>query len=87
MFEHRDSCTLTVSCLQIRSVAFAASQKIPGSIPFEIIVIFDCPNISDRTLALGSTQPNTNEWQEPSWGNGLPGRKADNLIAIYELIL
>jgi hypothetical protein len=36
-------------------------------------------------MALDSTQPLTNEYQEYSWGGkGRPARKADNLTAICE---
>jgi hypothetical protein len=53
-----------------------------------LLDIFNLPNPSSRIMALGSTQPLT----EMSTGN-LPGdkewpaRKADNLIAISELIV
>jgi hypothetical protein len=40
------------------------------------------------TVALGSTHPlNRNEYQESSWGEERPARKADNLTAIFEPIV
>jgi hypothetical protein len=33
-------------------------------------------------MALGSIQPNRNEYQESSWGKGRPVKKADGLTAI-----
>jgi hypothetical protein len=58
---------------------------VAGSIPDEVIGFFNWPNLSSRTMALGSTLPLT----EMSTGN-LPGgtgrlaRGADNLTAICE---
>jgi hypothetical protein len=58
-----------------------------GSIPGEVIEIFNWPNPSSCTMVLGSTQPLI----EMSSRN-LPGSnrqlepKADNLTTIYELI-
>jgi hypothetical protein len=47
----------------------AVSWKVAGSIPDEVIGIFNLSNPSSRTMALGSTQPlNRNEYQESSWG-------------------
>jgi hypothetical protein len=37
----------------------AESRKVTGSIPDGIIEIFDWPNLSGMTMALGSTQPLT----------------------------
>jgi hypothetical protein len=49
---------------------------------------FDSPNPSNRTMALGSTQPLT-EMSSRSLpgGKGRPARKADKLTAICELIV
>jgi hypothetical protein len=38
---------------------YATSRKVASSIPDEIIGIFNLPNPSSRTMALGSTQPLT----------------------------
>jgi len=42
---------------------YATNRKVAGSIPAGFIGIFHCHNLSDRTVALGSTQP-LNEYQE-----------------------
>jgi hypothetical protein len=57
-------------------------------IPDEIIEVFNSPNPSSRTMALGSTQPLTemNIWNLPG-GKGRPARKADNLTAVCEPIV
>jgi hypothetical protein len=66
---------------------YAASQKVMGSIPAEIVFLSLChPSI--HTLSLGSTQPLI----EMSAGNlhrgkGPPAHKADNLTSICELIV
>jgi hypothetical protein len=46
----------------------ATSRQVVGLIPYEVIGIFNWPNTSSRTLALGSTQPLTNVYQHSSWG-------------------
>jgi hypothetical protein len=46
----------------------ATSRKVAGSIPDEVTGLFNWPNPSSLTMALGSTQPNRNEYQESSWG-------------------
>jgi hypothetical protein len=38
---------------------YAASRKVAGSIPDEVIASFNLPNPSSRTMALESTQPLT----------------------------
>jgi hypothetical protein len=38
---------------------YAASWKVAGSIPDEVIGFFNSPKPSSRTMALGSTQPLT----------------------------
>jgi hypothetical protein len=50
-------------------------------------IFSNLPNPSSNILALGSTQPLTDEYQESSWGvkGGWMPRKADNLMAICEL--
>jgi len=40
------------------------NRKVAGSIPDGVIGIFHGHNPSDRTMALESTQPLTNEYQE-----------------------
>ena len=53
---------------------------IAGSIPDGVIGIFHVPNPSDRTMALGSTQPLTEmSTRRISYGLMLPVFKADNL--------
>jgi hypothetical protein len=69
---------------------YATSRKVAGSIPDEIIgfFFFNLLNPSSRTVALGSTQPLTEmSIRNPPGGKGLPVRKADNLTAIWELIV
>jgi hypothetical protein len=56
-----------------------------GSIPDEVIRIFNSPNFSIRTMALGSTKPITEMSTKK-----LPvdkGRKTDNLTTICEPIV
>ena len=43
---------------------WATNRKVAGSIPDGVIGIFHWHNPPDRTMALGSTQPLTNEYQE-----------------------
>jgi hypothetical protein len=67
---------------------YAASRKVAGSIPVEVIGFFNWPNPSSCTMAVGTTQSLT----EMSTRN-LPGgkersaRKADSLTAICEPIV
>jgi hypothetical protein len=42
----------------------ATNQKVTGSIPDGVVEFFIEVNPSDRTMALGSTQPNRNKYQE-----------------------
>jgi hypothetical protein len=60
-----------------------------GSIPDEVIVIFNWPNPSSRYMALEFTQPLTEIIPVILLGvkGSLPGRKADNLTAICEPIV
>ena len=47
----------------------ATSRKVAGSIPDDVIEIFHRHNPSDRTMALGSTQPLTEmSTRSISWG-------------------
>jgi hypothetical protein len=64
----------------------ATSRKVAGSIP-DVTGFFSGPNLSSRTMALGSTQP----LREISTRNlpgvkGWPAHKADNLTAVCEPI-
>jgi hypothetical protein len=52
-----------------------------GSIPVEVILFFNLPTPSSRTVALGSTQLLT------EMSSRRPVRKADNLTAICEPIV
>jgi len=55
----------------------ATNRKVAGSIPDGVIGIFHWHNPSDRTLALGSTQPLTEmSTRIISWGWRRPVRKA-----------
>jgi hypothetical protein len=52
-------------------------------VPMRSMDIFNLPNPSSRTMALGSTQPLTEmSTRNISAGKGRPARKADNLTAI-----
>jgi len=58
----------------------ATNRKVAGSIPDGVTAIFHWHNTSDRTMALGSTQPLTEmSTGSISWGLKRPVRKADNL--------
>jgi hypothetical protein len=58
----------------------ATNRKDPGSIPVGVSGIFQGPNPSVRTMALGST-PRLTEMstRKISWGERRPVRRADNL--------
>jgi hypothetical protein len=59
-----------------------------GSIAVKIIVFFNLPSPSNRTMALGSTQPLTEiSTRNLPRGKGRLARKADNLTAICEPIV
>jgi hypothetical protein len=48
---------------------YATSRKVANSIPDEVIeFFFNWPNPSSRTMALGGSASNRNEYQESSWG-------------------
>jgi hypothetical protein len=66
---------------------YATSWKVAGSIPDEAIGFFNCPNPSNRTLVLGSTQPLTEMCSRNLLGGkGRPARKT-HLTAVYEPIV
>jgi hypothetical protein len=57
---------------------YATSQKVAGSIPGEVIRFFIWPNLSSRTMALGSTRPlREMSTRNLAGGKGRPARKAD----------
>jgi len=61
----------------------ATNRKVAGSIPDGVIGIFYWHNPSDRTMALGSTQPLTEMSTRSIAGvKKRPVRKADNLTTI-----
>jgi hypothetical protein len=58
--------------------------RSPVRVPDEVDV-FNLPNPSSRTMALGSTQPLTEmSTKHFPGGKGRPARRVDNLAAIYE---
>jgi hypothetical protein len=69
---------------------YAASRKVAGSIPDEVIGLFfvNLPNPPSRNMALRSTLPlmEMSTRNLPGWrgGKGRPACKADNLTAICE---
>jgi hypothetical protein len=60
----------------------------PGRSPVRVpdeVDLFNLPNPSSRTMALGSTQFLTEiSTRKFPWGKKRPARRADNLAAIYE---
>jgi hypothetical protein len=67
---------------------YATSRKVAGSIPNEVIGLFNWPNPSSLSMALWSTQPLTEmSIRNPPGVKGRPARKADNLTAICESII
>ena len=61
----------------------ATNRKVACSIPDGVIGFFHWRNPSDRTMALGSTQPLTEmSTMSISWGQKAAGCKADNLTTI-----
>jgi hypothetical protein len=67
---------------------YATSRKVVGSIPDEVIRLYDFPNPSGRTMALGSTQPITEMSTTSLPGSkGQPARKAENFTAICDPIV
>jgi hypothetical protein len=60
---------------------YATSRNVTGSSPDEVD-FFKLPNLSSRTMTLGSTQPLTEmSIRNLPEGKGRPTRKADNLTA------
>jgi hypothetical protein len=69
-------------------INYAASRKIVGSIPDDVIGFFNGPNPSSRTVALWSAQPLTEiSTRNRPGGIGWPTCKADNLTAVFEPIV
>jgi hypothetical protein len=67
---------------------YATSRKVAGSIPDEVIGFINLPNLSSRTMPLGSTQLVIEmSTRNLPWGKERPARKADNLTAICEPIV
>jgi hypothetical protein len=65
----------------------ATSRKVAGSSPSEMD-IFNSPNPSSRTMALGSTQPLTEmSTRNLPGGKGRSARKVGDLTAICEPIV
>jgi hypothetical protein len=61
---------------------------VTGSIPHEVIGLFNWPNPSSLTMTLGLMQPLTEmSTRNFPGGKGLLARKADNLTAICEPIV
>jgi hypothetical protein len=61
----------------------ATNQKVSGSISGGVMEFFIDINPSDRTMAVGSTQPLTEmSTGSISWGKILPVHKTDNLTTI-----
>ena len=59
------------------------NRMVTGSIPDGVNGIFHWHNLSDRTMALGSTQPLTEmSTRSISWGQKRSVRKTDNLTTI-----
>jgi hypothetical protein len=67
---------------------YATSRKVAGSIPDEVVGLFNLPNPSSRTMALESTQPLTEmSTRNLSGGKGRPARNSDKFTAICEPII
>jgi hypothetical protein len=95
------TCTITFFFKKCNSLSlrwrswlrhYATSQKVAGSIPDQVIGIFNCPNLSSRTMAMVSTQFLTEMSTRNLPGIFLrgkeqPDRKADNLTTICEPIV
>jgi hypothetical protein len=67
---------------------YATSRNIVGSIPDEVLGLFNWHDPSSRTMALGLTQPLTEmSTSNHPGGKGKPAHEADNLPAVYELTM
>jgi hypothetical protein len=67
---------------------YATIRKVVGSIPGEVIGIFNWPYPSNRTITLGLAQPLTEmSTRNLPGGKGRQVHKADNLTAICEPIV
>jgi hypothetical protein len=78
-------CRGTRYCNWLRHCA--TSRKVVGSTADEVIALWNLPDPSSRTMALGSTQPLTDmSTRNLPVGNGRPPVKADYLTAICEPI-
>jgi hypothetical protein len=67
---------------------FSIRRKVPVLIPDEVIGILNWPNFFSLKMAVGSTQPLIEmSTKILPGGKGRPGRKADNLSAVCELIV
>jgi hypothetical protein len=75
---NRACCVVTIHCPTPRWSCwlrhYAASRKVAGSIPGEVVGIFSCPKISSRIMLLPSTQPLTEISNKSSPGGGGNGR-------------
>jgi hypothetical protein len=64
---------------------YATSRKVAGSNHDEVIVFFNLPNPSSRTMALGLTQSLTEmSTRNPPGDKGRPAPKAYNITIICE---
>jgi hypothetical protein len=67
---------------------YVASRKVECSIPVGVIGLFNWPDPSSRTTALGSTQSLTEiSTRNLPRGKGPPTRKTDNITTICEPIV
>jgi hypothetical protein len=72
-------------------VFVAETSRVSYEVRPEFLYMIYLHNPSSRSMALVSTQPLRNEYQEYSWtilgGKGRPALRADKLAAIYEPIV
>jgi hypothetical protein len=67
---------------------YFTSRKVAGSIPDDVIELFNWSNHSCRIMALGSAHPLTEmNASDLLGGKERPARKADKLTAICEQII
>jgi hypothetical protein len=65
---------------------YAASRKVAGSIPDEVIGFISSPNPSSRIMTTGSTQPLAEmSTRNIPAGKGRQAPKADNITAVCKL--